>query len=421
MGDLSFVLPDGWKWARLGELGEISGGGTPSTKVPEYWDGDIPWVVPSEVSRSEALYISTTDRKITEKGLADSASRLQPVGTVMMTSRATIGDVVINAVPIATNQGFINIVGDDSLVFNEFLAYWIKRNIQIFIDRAHGVTFKEITKSNFKPIPICLPPLSEQRSIAQALRTVQRAKDARHRELTLERERKAALMEHLFTHGTRGEPRKQTEIGEMPESWRMVDLGRVADITYGAQAAVAHALDKSIGTPILTNVNITNEGELDVSLLRYYKVPESKRARLILKKGDLLFNWRSGSQYHVGKTALFGLDEEYTYSSFILRFRPRELIYNHFLLYHLYRIKAHGFFTQNRQQSSVNSVFNASVAATIPVVLPPLDEQHFIANALRACDAKIATLEREAQVLEALFRAMLDELMTGRLSTVPLL
>lgn len=192
-------LPDGWRVARLGEVGEISGGGTPSTKVPEYWDGEIFWLVPSEVTKNDGLFISQTERRITPEGLARSSSKLMPSGTVLMTSRATIGEVVINSVPMATNQGFINIRCADGVIFNEFLAYWIKLNKKMFEDRAHGVTFKEITKSNFKTIPIHLPPLPEQRAIARALRAIQEAKKARHREMLTLEELFKAMLEELMT------------------------------------------------------------------------------------------------------------------------------------------------------------------------------------------------------------------------------
>ena len=116
---------------------------------------------------------------------------------------------------------------------------------------------------------VVCPPLPEQRAIAHILQTIQETKLARQREIALERERKAALMDFFFSHGTKEEPRKQTEISEIPESWEVVRLGDIADITYGVQAAVAHLLDESIGLPILTNINITLDGTFDLSTLRY--------------------------------------------------------------------------------------------------------------------------------------------------------
>ena len=191
-------------------------------------------------------------------------------------------------------------------------------------------------------------------------------------------------------------------------------MEQVADIVYGAQAAVAHALDSSIGTPIFTNINITNEGKIDLTTLRYYKVPEKKRNRLMLKKGDILFNWRSGSKGHVGKTALFELDGEYTFSSFILRFRTSKDMRNRFLVYYLQYLKSIGYFSQYRDQSSVNSVFNASASAKIPVFMPEMDEQEEIALAINSIDLKIGAEKSRSNSIKALFRTILNNLMIGQ-------
>ena len=284
-----------------------------------------------------------------------------------------------------------------------------------------GVNHPRTSWNSLGKFTFALPPLPEQRAIAHVLQTIQEAKAARQHELALERERKAALMDYLFSHGTKDEPRKQTEIGEIPEGWDMVRLGDIADITYGVQAAVAHLLDESIGIPILTNINITLEGTFDLSTLRYYELPKNKRGQLILEKGDVLFNWRSGSQHHVGKTVLFDLDGEYTFSSFILRFRFVEKIKNKFALHYFHYLRKKGFFALKRSQSSVNSVFNASKSAEIPVIVPLIDEQSGISDVLQACDTKIVALEQEADRLDELFHAMLDELMTGKRSAVPLI
>jgi type I restriction enzyme S subunit len=208
---------------------------------------------------------------------------------------------------------------------------------------------------------------------------------------------------------------KETEIGPVPEHWEVAELGRAVDIVYGIQAPVAHLLDPSIGVPILTNVNVTNDGILDVSTLRYYKIPENKRDRFLLKKGDLLFNWRSGSASHVGKTALFNLDGEYTFSSFILRFRVvADSINSNFLFRYLNHLKGLGFFATNRMQSSVNSVFNASLAARIPVLIPHSPEQQRISQMLTAVDRKIGIEQNRKAAVQALFKTMLHLLMTGK-------
>ncbi len=192
-------MPVSWGVAQLGELGSISGGGTPSTQEATYWGSTLPWLTPSEVTHYDGLFISDTERHITEAGLANTVARQLPPGTVMMTSRATIGEVVINRVPMSTNQGFINVVCDARRVHNEFFAYWIQRNRRVFVDRAHGVTFKEITKSNFKSVPIALPPLDEQRAIADVLSACDSKAHAVNREMAALDELFRALLEELMT------------------------------------------------------------------------------------------------------------------------------------------------------------------------------------------------------------------------------
>ena len=277
-------LPEHWKVARLGEITEIIKGGTPSRSVERYFQGDIAWAIPSDITALDsALYIHDTASHISEEGLSKSAAKLLPSGTVLLTSRATIGETAISTIPMATNQGFSNFICNDETL-NVYLAYYLRHIKQKLNVLASGSTFKEVTKGTLLNVEIPLPPLPEQRVIAHILQTIQEAKFTRQREIALERERKAALMDYLFSHGTKGEPHKQTEIGEIPESWEVVRLGDIADITYGVQAAVAHLLDESAGLPILTNINITLDGTFDLSTLRYYDLPHGKRDKLILKK-----------------------------------------------------------------------------------------------------------------------------------------
>ncbi|MCC5610558.1 restriction endonuclease subunit S [Nostoc sp. CHAB 5834] len=327
----------------------------------------------------------------------------------------------------AVLASFEGICSTDILVFKtnglikpEFLTYLIhtKEFIAHAIKTTRGVNHPRTSWTYLTQFNFPLPTLHEQNDIVHILQTVQKAKETCHHELELERERKTTLMQYLFTQGTRNESRKPTEIGEIPNSWNLVHLKEVADIVYGVQAAVANLTDDSVGIPIFTNINITNRGTLDLTTLRYYEIADSKKEKLILRPGDLLFNWRSGSQNHVGKTALFDLQGEYTFSSFILRFRANDKINNIYLFYYLQYLKFQDFFARKSSQSSINSVFNASNASVIPIMLPSnIDEQSEISKFLTTCDCKISALEKEIATLDELYQAMLEQLMTGKIST----
>jgi type I restriction enzyme S subunit len=148
------------------------------------------------------------------------------------------------------------------------------------------------------------PELPEQRNIAYVLTTIQRAIEQQDKLIQHTTELKKALMQKLFTEGTKGEKQKQTEIGLVPESWEVQPFENTGDVVYGIQAAVASNL-KPIGHKILTNKNITIEGKIVLEKINYFKLTSKRHFDTILKKGDLLFNWRSGSKEHVGKTAIF--------------------------------------------------------------------------------------------------------------------
>ena len=103
-------LPDGWEVVRLGEVAEVVGGSTPSRSRKEFWEGDVPWVVPSELTNLKGRYLTATKEAITDAGLQSAGLTLIPSGSVLLTTRATIGVTAINAIPVATNQGFQNLI-----------------------------------------------------------------------------------------------------------------------------------------------------------------------------------------------------------------------------------------------------------------------------------------------------------------------
>lgn len=265
----------------------------------------------------------------------------------------------------------------------------------------------------FYDIEVPLPPNNEQRKIALCLSGIDLYIKKQGELIDAANDLKHATMHKLFTCGLRGEPQKETEIGLVPERWRYDALGDIVDIDYGIQAAVANATDPSIGTLILTNVNIDLDGSINLEKRRYYDIPENSKERYLLKKNDVLFNWRSGSENHVGKTAYFDLDIAATYSSFILRFRPKAIVTPGYLFRWLRFLHGSGFFSSKRNVSSINSVYNASLSATIPIFSPRDTEQQEIVDILDAIDQKIDLHRRKKAVLEELFKSLLHKLMTG--------
>ena len=161
-------LPDGWAWCRLGELGEIVGGGTPHTNELSYWDGSISWITPADLSGYSEKYISVGKRKITEKGLVESSTKLMPAGSILFSSRAPIGYCVIAENAVCTNQGFKSII-PFILDTNEYIYYYLIATVEEIRLRASGTTFKEISGTEMGNTILTLPPLAEQHRIVAAI------------------------------------------------------------------------------------------------------------------------------------------------------------------------------------------------------------------------------------------------------------
>ena len=164
--------PMGWEVAALGEVCAIVGGGTPRRNNPAYFGGAIPWATPTDVTSLKSLTIEATKETLTEAGLQESSARLVPAGTVLLTSRATIGFTAIAAVDVATNQGFANLTCRTDLV-PEYLACWLRFRRAELIRLAGGTTFKEVSKSAIKKMYAPLPPLDRQRRFAEIASKVQ--------------------------------------------------------------------------------------------------------------------------------------------------------------------------------------------------------------------------------------------------------
>jgi type I restriction enzyme S subunit len=298
----------------------------------------------------------------------------------------------------------------------EFVLFWLWYAFEVgsvYFGRGNVTTIPNLSQSKLCELPLLVPPLAEQRKIAAVLRLVQRAIEQQERLIALTTELKRALLHKLFTEGLRGEPLKQTEIGTVPESWEQHPLEEAGEVVYGIQAAVASNLNP-VGTMILTNKNITLDGKIVLEKINYFVLKTKRHHETLLKKGDLLFNWRSGSREHVRKTAYFNLSGEFVHSSFILRVRPSDEVIGRYLFYYLNFLRESGFFLK-KQTFSVNAKFNKSAINELPTYLPGEEERRDIVAALDAVGKKLDALHAKKQLLENLFRTLLHQLMTAQI------
>ena len=388
-------LPNGWVWTTLQEV----------CLPPQYG-----WTTKASPHGTLRL-LRTTD--ITKDSLnwgtvpfcseepPDKKKYLLKTGDIVISRAGSVGcSYLIKDPPNAVFASYLIRFSPLPMIDEDYLSFFLKSSFywDTILAEKTGSTLPNVNATKLKRVPVPLPPLPQQRAIAHILQTIQEAKFTRQREIALEREHKAALMEYLFSHGTKGEPRKQTEIGEIPESWEVTKLGDLVKLKSGVSRP------KDIESKPNTELTVPVYG--GNGILGYTSKKFSEERLLVIGRVGAYCgcvhiaeapNW-------ITDNALY--PEKWFSSEISLDFLAEQL--RHFNLNRLQRRGGQPLITQ-------------SILHQLKIPLPPFSEQRTIAGILLAIDEKTAALEKEVEHLDELFHAMLDALMTGQRSAVPLI
>ena len=399
-----------WKTIRLEEIADVRAGSAFPIKYQGNIEGKYPFYKVSDMNLTgNEILMQASNNWVEEDTVKTLKAKLFSKDTVIFPK---VGAAVhTNKKRMLSLKSLVdnNVMGvtiqDYDLCIPYYLLYWFE-----FIDLgdlSNPGPLPAITATTVKNTTIPLPPLSEQRAIAHVLQTIQEAKFTRQREIASERERKAALMDFLFSYGTKGEPRKQTEIGEIPKSWEVVRLKEIADLRR-------------------ENVKPENNQNLNFVGLEHIDSGES-----ILKRWGDASTMKSAKNHFYPDDVLYGklrsyLDKaviaemEGICSTDILVFTANSRAAPRFLAYLLHtEVFVNHAVATSTGISHPRTSWDSLGQFIFP--LPPLSEQRAIVHVFEAIDEKTAALEQEVKHLDELFHAMLDELMTGQRSAVPLI
>ena len=412
----SAQVPDGWRLARLGQVAEVVGGSTPSRARPEFWGGDIPWVVPSELTELAGRYLQDSRESITIDGLKSAGLRVLPTGSILLTTRATIGLAAISTLPIATNQGFQNLVGKngtDSL----WLYYCISSKRRELERRGAGSTFREVSRDSVRALPILLPPLAEQRAIAAVLDSIDEAIESADEVIAATERLRDALLHELLTRGLPGQHSEWQEVpglGTIPACWQVVRLGDVAEVSFSSVDKKTVAGEISVRLCNYTDVFYNRRVCIDMPFMEVTASP-TEFQRWALREGDVLFTKDSETVDEIGVPAYVASD------------MPGVLCGYHLGLARPIRTSMHGAFLARALESQVvsrefsriaNGItrFGLTLDATraLRLLLPPLLEQRAIAAVLDSVDASIEQAREERVALAVTATSVADALLTGR-------
>lgn len=400
-------LPDSWQKRRIRDVGDVVTGRTPSTKREDFYGGDYNLISPADLDNGK--YVITAHKRLTNTGFMQC--RALPKDTVLVGCIGNVGKLgMVADEQSATNQQ-INAVICNQENNPHFIYYSFHSNRSRLEQAADKTTLPILNKTNFENFEIAVPPLPEQQKIAAVLSQVQRSIEQQEWLIALTTELKKTLLHQLFTQGLRGEPQKETEIGLVPESWEVVELGQyLTEAQYGISAKGSES-----GRYAVLRMTNQRQGRISSDNLQYVELTPDQFQKFRVERRDILFN-RTNSLDLVGRTAIFDHEGDFVFASYLIRLRTdpdrlRPMFLNHYLNSDETQKRLKSIATQAISQSNISATRLRGFA--VPV--PPIDEQDEIVFSLDAIDKKIIMHRRKHAARTDLFRTLLHQLMTAQI------
>lgn len=403
--------PKDWEITDIGSCVQIFQGGTPRTTNEAYWNGNIVWITPGEITQLDNLFVKDSERKITDLGLQNSSATLLPSGTILLCTRATIGALAIAAKPLTTNQGFKNLVCNKN-IYNIFFSYLLRACMDEMLSKAIGTTFLEISKSTLSKIVVHIPDYKEQQAIADALT----AFDTHINNLSKLIEKKKMIRDGAVEDLVSGKQRLAGFSGK----WEEVNLRDICVENGLVRGPFGGSLKKecfvSKGYKVYEQKNAIYG---DVNIGNYYigdqKFEELKRFEL--KKDDFIVSC-SGT---IGKIHRMPCNfEKGIINQALLKITLDSAkcnldFFNIYFKWQKFQMKI----IDDTQGGAIKNLVGMDKFKRTMLYIPTsLSEQQAISDILTAMDKEISDLEEEKEKYIALKAGAMDDLLTGKIRLV---
>ena len=379
---------------KLGDVCTIVSGTTPKSTQPEYWDGDLNWVTPAELTE-ESNVIYESQRKITQQAVIDSSLKSFPAGTVLLSSRAPIGKVAIAGTEMYCNQGFKNLICSEN-IYNRYLYHYLKGKAEYLNSLGRGATFKEISKAIVENIEIPLPPLAEQRKIAAVLDKVSDLIAKRRQQLTKLDELVKSRFIELF-----GMP------GTDAFGWGLVPLGSTCNIN--PKKSLDSRLVSGAMVSFVPMPAVTEHGEIDATAIKEYD--EVKTGFTYFAENDVLFAKITPCMENGKGAVAKGLHNGIGFGS--TEFHVLRPISGKTDPYWIYTLTAFSQFRMDAASNMTGSAGQRRVPASFlenyRVSLPPIALQEQFAAFVEQTDKSKLAIQKGLEQLEMLKKALMQK------------
>jgi len=384
-----------WEIKSIKNIAKVIGGGTPSTTNNDYWNGDINWFTPTEIKFD---IVSESKRKITDLGLSKSSATLLPKGTILLTTRATIGEVAIAQKECTTNQGFQSLVVNKSNS-NQFVFDLIKVYRKQLYKRANGSTFKEVSKKEIEKIEVLIPSLPEQQKIASFLSDVDDKITKLTKKKDLLEQYKKGIMQKIFNQELRFKDEITNKNYPDWEEKKLSDITKYYDGTHQTPNYVPK------GVPFYSVEHVTANQFVKTKFISE-EVFEKENKRVKLENGDILMT-RIGN---IGKAKYIDWDVRASFYVSLALIKQNSSFSSKYLSQYINAI----FFQRELWKRTIHVAFpqkiNLGEIGNCLVKLPSIEEQHKIADFLGDIDLKIDTLKIKIEKAQAFKKGLLQKM-----------
>ena len=395
-----------WPTSTIGAVCEVVSGATPKTGNPSFWDGDIHWVTPKDLSVLQQKLLEDTPRKITKKGLQSCSARILPPQSVLFSSRAPIGLVAINSIPVCTNQGFKSMVPRVDLLSADYLFWWLKTHREDIERLGRGATFKEVSKKIVEDITFPLPPLGEQKRIAAILDAADALRAKRRETLAqLDTLLQSTFLDMFGDPETREWPMATVEEVALPKK------GSIRTGPFGSQLLHSEFVDEGIRVLGIDNAvaNEFREGEARYITHEKYK----HLRRYTVRPGDVLITIMGTC----GRCAIVpaGIEKSINTKHLCCITLDPEKCMPGFMHAYFLRHRLARTYLERNSKGAIMSGLNMGIIKKMPILLPPLPLQRRFATIVESVEQQKTRLRAHLAELDTLFASLQDRAFKGAL------
>lgn len=421
-------LPSGWNEFALGSLARVIGGGTPDRNESAYWrDGGIPWITPTDLTANAAKYIEHGAEHISEAGLENSNATLVPVGSIVFSTRGTVGNIAIARVPLTTNQSCEVLAPIAGAVNGDFLYYLLNFGLFAFHRLACGTTFGSITRRDLARVRFAIPAPDEQAAIARILDAVDQCIEQARVAAGAARQVKDSITQTFFYSALGVTAYADRPTQKLPPGWSLLNAESLLS-GEPKNGVSPQATAQGRGVPTFS-IAAVRHGRVDLSTeanLKYAEVPPRVADKFRLATGDVLVVRGNANPDLVGKAGIVStVPHGCIYPDITKRITLRQsgentvspeyfvLAWNHSMV--------HNQVLRRAKTSNGTLKINSRDVKQIVIPVPPSSRQKEIVELVSATEKTVDALGQKISSLEQLKKSLLHDLLTGTVLLDPAL